>query len=140
MRGEIDGEDIEACGCGTSVLGQATEVDAGEAAEDALFFGVDGELGREGVAMAAGFDLDEAEDVAVPGDEVEVAAKLRGPPATGDDGVAGAAEVEEGFALAEVTGLKMSGGAIAVQGVKTADGPCLGIDPEACRSSSRGGG
>jgi len=99
---EVDGEDIEA---GFDIAGRKlAQIVAGQAAEDAAFAGVDGEVGGRDLARAAGFDFDETEGVALryrrPGNEVEVARGARGVPRAGDDDVAAAHEPEEGSALA----------------------------------------
>ena len=63
----------------------------------------------------AGLDFEDDEGGAVPGDEVEVAGEALGAPAAGDDGVAEAAEVEEGGVFAALAGEEVGGlGAVAV--------------------------
>ena len=89
----VDGEDVEADGdAGAGGGGELAEVGGGHLAEDSLLVGVDGGLGwGEGCFAGgggAGFDFEDDEGGAVPGDEVEVAGEAFGAPAAGDDGVA----------------------------------------------------
>jgi hypothetical protein len=59
---------------------------------------------RGEIAGGAGFDLEDNERGAVPGDEVEVAAEFGAGPALGDDGETEAAEMEERTLFAAETG------------------------------------
>ena len=61
----------------------------------------------------AGFHFDEAEGVAVPGDEVDFAVVVRGSPALCDDNEAVASEMEAGGAFAVFTGLLTAEGGAA---------------------------
>lgn len=126
---EVERDDVEACGRGAACGRDALDVGSRETTEDALLFVVDGELGGEGVAVRAGLYFDEAEGGAVPRDEVEVAAKLCGLPAAGDDDVSVAAEMEECLAFAERAGLQVRGRAGAAYGVESAESPALRADP-----------
>jgi len=113
-RGEqIDGEDIKADGDGGAVgFGQEIEVGGGHLAEHVLLGAVDGGFGwGEGLIAGGGegFDLEDDQGGAVPGDEVEVAGQAARAPATGDDGVAETAEMEEGRVFATLTGEEMWG-------------------------------
>jgi len=127
---QIDGDDVEANGCLACGGGQTAEIGAGELAERVLLVGVDGHLGGNEVAAGAGFDFDDAESGAVPGDEVDVATKFWIAPAAGDDDVAVAAKMEESFALAVGTGFEVRGGAgCSREGREAAERPCLHVYP-----------
>jgi hypothetical protein len=139
-RGEVEGEHVEARSRRTDGLWDAVDISAGKATEDALLIVVDGELGSEGISVTAGFDLDETEGVTVPGDEVDIAAKFRGLPSPGNDGIAAMAQIKECFALTESASLKMGSRASTVQGVKTTNSPGLRTEPEAGGRSSKAGG
>ena len=133
---EIDGDYVEAH-VGFSRGGRkATKIGAGQEAQCALLVGVDGHLGGEGVAVGAGFDFDDAESAAVPGDEVDVASEPGGAPAAGDDDVSVATEMEEGFALAGRASFEMGGvaGCSRERG-KAAKRPGLCADPYAARGA-----
>jgi hypothetical protein len=114
---EIDGEDIETEGDGGSVgFREAAEIGGSHAPEHVLLVRVDvGFGGGEGVGAGgggAGFDLEEDKDVAVPGDEVEVAGEAAGAPAAGDDGVAEGTKVEEGGVFTAGAGEQVRGGRV----------------------------
>src|ERR1700685_2906593 len=101
----VDGDYVEADGDGGArPLGEGAEVGAGEAAQHAALVFIDRGFGGGQVAGGAGLHLDEAEMLAVPGDEVDVSAEAGAGPALGDDDVTAAAEFEEGGALAEQAG------------------------------------
>jgi hypothetical protein len=102
---EIDGEDVETKrDTGAPGIGDLVEVRTGHLAEHDLLVVVDLNLGGDKVAYGSGFDLEEDEGVAVPGDEVEVSRKPRRAPAAGDDRVTKAAEVEIGGVFATLAG------------------------------------
>jgi hypothetical protein len=101
---------------------------------------IDGELGRESVALAAGLDLDEAKRGTIPGDEVDVATKFRSLPTASDDGVSRASEKKECLAFAQSTDFKVLCRVGTVQGMKSADGPRLYVDPEPRQSAVLGSG
>ena len=118
---EVDTEDVEA---GLDILvRKLAHVVAGQAAENAALAGVDSEVGRGDLARGPGFDLDEAEGVALrtrrPGDEVQIAGGAGGMPGAGDDDIAAAHEPEEGGALAFEAGAEVLGalGTVALGGV-----------------------
>lgn len=134
---KVKGEDVEARSCGAHGGGDAVEVGAGEAAQGTLLVMIDGVLGGEGVAAAAGLDLDEAEGGAVPGDEVDIAAQAGDLPSASDNDVSGAAEMKEGFALAEQAGLKMSGRVRAMESVEAAESPAVRVDPAEAKAGGR---
>jgi len=102
---DIDGEDVKAEGDIVAVgFGELAEVGGGHEAKLALLVGVDSRFSWGHVMSGAGFDFEEDEGVAVPGDEVEVGGKALGAPAAGDDGIAEVAEVEEGSVFAALAG------------------------------------
>jgi len=105
---EIDGEDVETDGDGGAMgLGQAAQIGGGHAAELVLLVAVDLGFGRSDVMRGAGFDLEDDQGGAVPGDEVEVAGEAAGAPAAGDDGVAKRAQMEEGGGFSALAGEEM---------------------------------
>lgn len=94
---KVNGEDVQLQADGGAVsFGQALQIGGGELAELALLGFVHlGGGGRE-IAGGAGFDLEDNEGRARPGDQVEVTANAGSVPAAGDDGVAARAQMEEG--------------------------------------------
>jgi hypothetical protein len=114
-------------------------VGARKAAKEALFFVVYGELGGEGVTTCAGFDLDEAERGAMPGDEVEIATEFCALPSPGDNDISKTAEMEESLAFAESACLKVRCGPGAAHGIEASEGPALRADPGS-RGKSRPAG
>lgn len=107
---EVDGDDVDTGEDGAAVLaGEGAEVGASHVCEHVALGGVDGEGGWGLIADRARLDLDEAEGVALPGDEVEVAAEVGAAPAVGDDEVALAAEEEEGFEFPALADLEVRG-------------------------------
>ena len=72
---QIDGQDVEADGNAAAVArGQLPKPRCGQFAELPLLGGVDGGFGGEEIARGAGLHFEDDERVAVPGDEVEIAA------------------------------------------------------------------
>jgi len=119
---EINGEDVEADG---EVAGRKLpHVMPGEAAEDAAFVLVDGYVGRRHGTRGAGFDLDEAQGVSLPGNEVEVAGRPGGSPATGDHDVAAAQEPEKCGSFTEEAGFEM----LRARGATTGGNAFNGVD------------
>lgn len=107
---QVDGEDVKAHGqAGAMASGELREPGGGHAAELALLGGVDLGFGGEEIAGGAGFDFEDDERVAVPGDEVEVSAHTGRNPAAGDDGVSEGTQVEEGVVFAEFADEEMAG-------------------------------
>jgi hypothetical protein len=93
---QIDREQIEADGDTLAVLArELTEPGLGHHAELALLVFVDGGICGGEITGCAGFDFEDDERGAIPGDKVEVAAEFGARPPLGDDGEAEAAEVEE---------------------------------------------
>lgn len=92
---EIDADHVET-GRRRSGETELADVAAGEAEKRAYLVRVDGGFGGFGVAGGAGFDFDETEGFAVPGDEIEIAGGVAGAPAAGDDAVTATAEEVEG--------------------------------------------
>ena len=79
---------------------QGPAVDLRELSEHALLVAVDSGLGGVcRIALCPSLDLDEAEGVVLPRDQIEISARFGTPPAARDDNVALAAQGKEGFAL-----------------------------------------
>jgi len=93
---QVNGDDIEARlePCAIEAGGQMPDVGRRHAAKDALLVTVHGKLSRDAVTAAARLHLHEAEHVALPRDQVEIAAKLARAPAPRDDGKAVASKKE----------------------------------------------
>src|ERR1700735_5572989 len=95
---QIDGEDTKTERDGRAMaLGNLAKGSCGHFTKLALLVGVDLRFRRGAVAGSAGFDLEKDQRIAIPGDKVEVTGEALRAPATGDDGVAQSAQVEEGF-------------------------------------------
>jgi hypothetical protein len=83
---QVDRDDVEAEGSVVSLnRRQGPTVGVGHTPQHALFATVYGGGCGGHVASAASFDFYEADLVAFPGDEVQIAIKFRGPPAPLDD-------------------------------------------------------
>jgi hypothetical protein len=123
---QVDGQDIEA-NVDRRAVGFRQEIEVGSRhlAEVVLLGAVDGGFGwGEGLLAGGGegLNLEDDERGAVPGDEIEVSGQAAGTPATGDDGVAKAAEIEEGDIFTPLAGEQVLGFG-ADPGVWVAVGP-----------------
>ena len=112
-RFKVDGQNVEADG--DFARGQSAQVVVCHFAEHTLFVGVDGGLGGDDGSGGSRFDLDEAEGVVFPCDQVEVAACPGCAPASGGDDEASTAEVEVGGPLAAASCDQMRGLAAAAE-------------------------
>ena len=105
VRQQVDRKHVEADGdAAADGLRELVQVSCGHAAEGLLLGGIDFGVGREEIAGGAGFDLEEDEGWAVPGDEVEVSAATAGVPAASDDGVSERTQMEESCIFATLAG------------------------------------
>lgn len=77
--------------------------DAGHRSQHLLLLLVDRKFGWHDIAVRAGLHLDEAERVAVPGDEIHIAWDLRRFPPSRYDDIPMTSKVEEGFFLTAKT-------------------------------------
>jgi hypothetical protein len=80
-----------------------------QAAKRSALFAIDRRGGRCDVFAGAGFHFDEAQDVTVPGDQVQVAWDLAGTPSSGYDDEAVAAQEEKRGFFAAFSGDEMFG-------------------------------
>ena len=102
---QVDRKQIEADGHALAVFArELAEPGLGHETKLALLVLVDGGFSGREVADGAGFDFEDNQSRAVPGDEVEVAAEFGARPTLGDDGEAQAAEMEERGLLAAEAG------------------------------------
>ena len=80
------------------------EIEGGHAAQFMLLGAVYGEFGGYHAMAAAGLDLDETEDIAIPADEIDFATAALASPVAREDGVALAAQKGVGQLLAPAAG------------------------------------
>jgi len=88
----------------------------GHLAEHASFVVVHGGLGWSDGTAGAGFDLDEAEGVALPCHEIKVSARTGGAPAPGGDDESPSAKVEVSSTFAAAARGEMRGPGTAALG------------------------
>jgi len=75
-REQVDRKNVETDRDAVSVaLGKLTDVGGGHAAERLLLVGVDLGFGGGQIVSGAGFDLEDDQGIAVPGDKIEVASE-----------------------------------------------------------------
>ena len=84
---QVNADDVEA-GLGRGVEGELAQVTPGQTAQDAALVFIDGGVGWGGVAGCTGFHFDEAEQAALPGNQVHITGHITGGPAAGNDSVA----------------------------------------------------
>ena len=111
---EVDGEDIEA-DRNISVR-QLAQVIVGHLAQHPLLLTIHGGFRGSYGARGPCFYLNEAEDVFLPRNQIEIASCLRGTPAARGDNKAQAAEVEEGCAFAAASGREVRSLPLATNG------------------------
>ncbi len=95
-REQVDRKNVKTDRDAVSVaFGELPEVGGSHATERLLFVRVDLGFSRGQIAGGAGFDLEDDEGIAIPGDKIEVAGQAFRTPAAGDDGVSETAEMEK---------------------------------------------
>ena len=98
-------------------------VHPGKRAKHVALVVVDGNLGRGYVAGSASIYFNEAEDVSVPADEVDIAAQLWRRPSPGDDGHSPAPQLEQCGTLSAQAGQQMLGCGLAFTDADAIAGP-----------------
>lgn len=97
---KVHGDDVETERSGSpAVFRHPFTVDSCQSTQSLPLLQVDGELCRDDRATGTGLYFDEAQNVPVPSDQVDIPGQLRCVPTTGDDHIAVPSEVEEGLFL-----------------------------------------
>jgi len=105
-RYEVHAEDVESPRWRLG-LWELAHIAAREATQRGALVRVDGSFSGSEIARGARFDFDEAKHRAIPGNQIDVSRNVAGGPSARDDGVAFAAEIEEGGIFAFETCDKM---------------------------------